>query len=64
MIIKVIRHEWKNGLFYLSLSDCWMEKGKPVRFRVGPLKSKDPAVKAYGLILGPINAKIGWFTLS
>lgn len=57
MSLKVARIDWKKGLLWADLSDCWTIGGKPVCFRFKKFE-KDWGT-AWSLILGPLSIKIG-----
>lgn len=62
-MIRLLELDTKQTSLWVSLSDCWTENGKPVRFRLRKLQSPlDPSVKAISFILGPLSVKFGWIT--
>lgn len=57
MSIKLYRVEWKEGLLWVDLSDCWTVEGKPTFFRFK--KFEKGWGTAWSLILGPLSVKLG-----
>lgn len=60
MAFKLLRLDGDEWSIWAELSDCWTEKGKPVRFRFRRIPESPPHITTWSIILGPLSIKAGW----